>query len=396
MKRLRFSTAFIARPVLGAGDLLVLAGLTAVVYAVVRIGFDAPAVIHGPDISLSPAALPWYTALSVGRMFAAYTLSLAFSIIYGYTAARNRTAQRVLMPLLDILQSVPILSFLPVVLLSASAFLPQGLAAELAAIILIFTSQVWNLTFSFYQSTTTVPKELVEASRVFRLGYWLRFRTLELPFAALGLIWNSIMSWAGGWFFLMAAEMFRVGSRDFRLPGLGSYLQTAANAGNIHAVLLGVATLVAVIVALDQLVWRPLLAWAERFKVETVSGDDAAESWLLPLLSRSHIVTWLGRHFWEPMVAWFDRRDRRLAEAGSQPHHGSGRRLWFRLGTLLLGLVVAYGALRAATMLTGLPGQAWLALLTGLLATLGRVALALGIALAWTVPVGVAIGTNRR
>src|SRR5207247_880327 len=153
-----------------------------------------------------------------------------------------------LMPLLDVLQSVPILSFLPVVLLGLSAVLPQKVAAEIAAIVLIFTSQAWNLTFSFYQSITTIPTELREAAAVFRLDPWLRFKTLELPFAALGLIWNSMMSWAGGWFFLMAAEILTVGERDFRLRGLGAYLQEAANQGDMRAVVYGVAALVATIV----------------------------------------------------------------------------------------------------------------------------------------------------
>src|SRR5262249_61734566 len=133
---------------------------------------------------------------------------------------------------------------------------PQSVAAEIAAIVLIFTSQAWNITFSFYQSMTTIPMELREAASIFRLDPWARFKTLELPFAAIGLLWNSMMSWSGGWFFLMAAEIFNVGSRDFRLPGLGSYLQTAANEGNLHAVFLGVSTLVVVIVLLDQFVWR--------------------------------------------------------------------------------------------------------------------------------------------
>src|SRR5207247_3043655 len=135
------------------------------------------------------------------------------------------------------------------------------LAAELSAIVLIVTSQVWNMTFSFYQSMTTLPAELRQAATIFRFDPWLRFTTLELPFAAVGLIWNSMMSWAGGWFFLMAAEIYNVGARDFRLPGLGSYLQVAANSGDMRAVLLGVGTLVLIIALLDQLVWRPLLTW---------------------------------------------------------------------------------------------------------------------------------------
>lgn len=179
-------------------------------------------VVQGPDISLAFGALPWYAALSVGRMAAAYLLSLLFTVVYGYVAAYNRRAEQVLMPLLDVLQSVPILSFLPVVLLSFSAVLPVMFAAELAAVVLIFTSQVWNLTFAWYQSLTTIGRDLHEASAIFRFNRWQRLKWLELPSAAGSLIWNSMMSWAGGWFFLMAAEIFTVGQRDFRLPGLGA------------------------------------------------------------------------------------------------------------------------------------------------------------------------------
>ncbi|MCS6889923.1 MAG: ABC transporter permease subunit, partial [Chloroflexus sp.] len=172
-------------------------------------------------------------------MCAAYSLSLLFTLTYGRAAAYNRRAEMVLMPLLDVLQSVPILSFLPVVLLSLSAFLPQRIAAELASIVLIFTSQVWNMTFGWYQSLTTIPYELREASAIFRLNTWLRFKQLELPFGMISLVWNSIMSFAGGWFFLMAAEIFTVGNRDFRLAGLGAYLQEAANQGDTQAILWG-------------------------------------------------------------------------------------------------------------------------------------------------------------
>ena len=221
MRPFRFSPALPERPTFTLGDAVIVLGIATILYAGIRLAIRVPAVIAGPDISLSPLALPWYALLSVGRMAAAYFLSMLFSLFYGYAAARNRTARTVLMPVLDVLQSVPILSFLPVVLLSFSAVLPQVFAAELAAIVLIFTSQAWNMTFSFYQSMTTIPSEMREAAAVFRFDPWLRFKAVELPFAAIGLLWNSMMSWSGGWFFLMAAEIFNVGSRDFRLPGLG-------------------------------------------------------------------------------------------------------------------------------------------------------------------------------
>ncbi|MEZ4669931.1 MAG: ABC transporter permease subunit [Anaerolineae bacterium] len=202
-------------------DLVLLLLLAVVIYLGVRLAFNTPEVVRGPDISLSASALPYYALLSLGRMLIAYTLSLTFSIAYGYTAARRPGADRWLLPALDILQSIPILSFLPVVLLGLTAILPQGLAVELSAVILIFTSQAWNLTFSFYQSMTTIPIELREASAVYRFSPWLRFRQVELPFASIGLIWNSVMSWAGGWFFLMAAEIFTLGNRISVCRGWG-------------------------------------------------------------------------------------------------------------------------------------------------------------------------------
>ncbi len=257
-------------------DWLAIFLIIALIYVGVYLALDAPDVVKGPEISLSPAALPWYAFYSLGRMSAAYLLSIIFTMVYGRAAASNRSTEKVLMPLLDVLQSVPILSFLPVVLLSLSAILPVGLAAEVASVVLIFTSQAWNLTFSWYQSLTTIPKELKEAGAIFRLNPWLKFKSIELPFGLISLIWNSMMSWSGGWFFLMAAETFTLGQRDFRLPGLGAYLHEASVQGNLPAVAWGLGTLILLIIALDQLVWRPLIAWSDRYKVEMVESEFAA------------------------------------------------------------------------------------------------------------------------
>ena len=399
MRPFRYSPALPATPPFTLGDGLILLGLASLLYVGARLALRAPAVIAGPDIALDYSALPWYALLSTGRMTAAYLLSLLFSLGYGYAAARNRTAQRVLTPLLDVLQSVPILSFLPVVLLGLTAVLPQGVAVELAAIVLIFTSQAWNLTYSFYQSLTTIPVELREAAAIFRLDPWLRFKTLEVPFAAMGLIWNSMMSWAGGWFFLMAAEIFAVGDRDFRLPGLGSYLQTAAVAGNVPAVLAGLLTLILVIVLLDQLVWRPVLAAADKFKLEMVSGDEPPSAWFLEALNRSWLLEQVGRYGWAPFTEWVDalargRLGRRIGPVEALPG-GRPARL-----TLLVGaagaLLLLYGGVRAALLLRTMTGPEWAEVGLGVLATFGRVVIALIIALLWTVPVGVAIGTNRK
>lgn len=381
------------------GDGAILLALAALLYLGAHLAFHAPTVVKGPAISLQYSALPWYTLLSVTRMAAAYALSLLFSLGYGYLAARHGGAEKILMPLLDILQSVPILSFLPVVLLSLSVVLPVQVAAEVACIVLIFTSQVWNMTFSFYQSLVTLPRELREAAAVFHFSPWLRFRLVELPFAAIGLIWNSMMSWAGGWFFLMAAEMFTVGSRDFRLPGLGSYLHTAADAGNLHAVALGVLTLVLVIVLLDQLVWRPLLSWSHRFRLEGVETTQETESWLHDLLSRSWLVQqWLER-VWEPLLERLDQRLQRSVALPAAPDTvppSSWRQWRGRLWLLLLMMPLLYGAGRAVAMLIRVPAEAWLSIAVGLGATFLRVVVALLLALAWTVPLGVAIGTHRR
>jgi NitT/TauT family transport system permease protein len=399
MPRFRFSPGLPKTPPLTPGDAAILLVIAALVYVSTRLGFHSPSVIAGPAIVLSPRALPWYALLSIGRMLAAYVLSLTFTLSYGYAAAHNRTAERVLMPLLDVLQSVPILSFLPVVLLGLTAFLPQAVAAELAAIVLIFTSQAWNMTFSFYQSVTTIPIELREASAIFRLNPWLRFKKLELPFAAIGLIWNSMMSWSGGWFFLMAAEIFTVGDRDFRLPGLGAYLQVAASAGDLRAIGLGIATLVVVIVALDQLVWRPILAWADKFKASTVEGDEEPQSRLLDALSRSWIVEQIAARVARPCSERIDARlARRFEGRTPQVEKDSGARPARTTLVFLAvcGLLVIYGAFRAAGQLLDLPSGTWGRIALAVLATLGRVAAALGLALLWTVPVGAAIGMNRR
>jgi NitT/TauT family transport system permease protein len=379
------------------GDLAALAVIAVLLYAGARLAFDAPAVISGPDISLAPATLPWYALLSVGRMAAAYALSLLFTLLYGRVAAYNRRAEMLLMPLLDVLQSVPILSFLPVVLLSLSAILPQDIAAEFASIVLIFTSQVWNMTFAWYQSLTTIPKELREASAIFRLNTWLQFKKLELPFGMISLVWNSMMSWAGGWFFLMAAEIFTVGERDFRLPGLGAYLHEAANQSNIPAIAWGLFTLILTVVLLDQLVWRPLIAWSERFKVEMVESEHPPTSWFYNLIGSSRIVAWYNQRIATPWMEALDQRLIRRFPITPTSQLSSSDRNWGWLVTAFLGgALIVFGLIRAGAMLLEVPAGQWLQIGVGTLATLLRVSAAMLIALGWTIPLGVAIGSNRR
>ena len=381
------------RPV-ALGDAVILAAFAVLLYLGIRLAVSAPAEVTGPRVSLSPVVLPYYSLLSTGRMAAAYALSMLFTFLYGYLAARSRRAERVLVPILDILQSVPILSFLPIVLLSLGAVLPIRAAAELSSIILIFTSQAWNLAFSWYQSLTTIPEELREASSIFRFNFWMRFKTLELSAAAVGLVWNSMMSWAGGWFFLMAAETFTVGERNFQLLGLGSYLKRASVESDIAAILWGLIALISLIVVLDQLVWRPLLAWSNRFVLRMVEPGAPASSWFYDALKRSLLIELLGRA-WSKLS---DRLDEEIARRWPPPADYAERMEypgWIAYPLAVAGsAALAYGGYRAILLLAAVPALQWAGIAAGLGATFLRVLIALGIALAWTVPIGFAIGAN--
>ena len=378
------------------GDGVALTTVTAFLYFSIRMALRAPMAIEGPAISLSPAMLPLYAGFSFLRMLTAYVMSMAFSLWYGSLAASNRRAEQILLPLLDVLQSVPILSFLPVVLLGLSAFLSQNIASEFASVVLIFTSQAWNLAFAWYQAQKTVPGELREVASNFRFSPWLRFRTVELPFAGISLVWNSVMSWAGGWFFLMAAEIFTVGNKDFRLPGLGAYLSEAANLGNVHAITWGLATLLTMIIALDQLIWRPLLAWSDRFKLEMIETEDRPRSWFLEAWRRSRVIgpsIRAGvRRLIKPVEKWLER----TYMVESTPEPGSERYVWSSVIILIAGSILLWGIYRAVLMLFQVAPGEWRLIASGILATALRVLIAMAIALAWTVPTGVLIGMNSR
>ena len=218
-------------------------------------------------ISSSISALPAYAFYSLVRMAIAYLLSLVFAIAYGYTAAYNPRIEPWMVAVLDILQSIPVLSFLPPVVLAMVALVPgHQMGIEMGVILLIFTGQVWNLAFSFYSSLKSIPREMIEASRIYRYSAWQRFWQLEMPYATIGLVWNSIVSVAGGWFALIFCETFTMGDRNFQLPGLGSYISTATYAGDVRALIAGIATVILIVVATDQLLWRPLIAWSDKFK----------------------------------------------------------------------------------------------------------------------------------
>ena len=372
----------------------------AIAYGLMRTAtrWSAP-LSSGVQVDLNPLHLPLYAAYSTLRMTIAYMLSLVFSIGYAKIAAASRRAERVMLPVLDILQSIPILSFMPGVVLGMAALVPgRTVGLELAAILLIFTSQAWNLAFSFHQSLMTIPHELSEAATVYQCGPWRRFTRLELPFGAISLIANSMMSWAGGWFVLTASEQFVMGAKDLRLPGLGSYMQAAAAKGNLLATFLGLGTLITVIVLLDQLVWRPLVVWSDRFKFEQSGGEAVETSIIAQLLSGSAVLEWLSTRVWTPLGQWLDR----MLGSGTQvvpfvlpkPVVQGGRRLaLLALVTVLAGLVL-WGAIAAVGELAGLSLAAWQHVGVSAAATFARTVIALVISAAWTIPVGVAIGFN--
>src|SRR5579859_2582702 len=281
-------------------DVGVAACLLATFFAIVHMGqYWMGTPIPVVPISHSVSALPVYAFYSMVRIGIAYLLSLCFAISYGYIAAYNPRVEAWMIGLLDILQSIPVLSFLPPVVLAMVALVPgHQLGIELGVILLIFTGQVWNLAFSFYSSLKSIPKEMLEASRIYRYSAWQRFWQLEMPNAAIGLVWNSIVSVAGGWFALIACEMFTMGDRNFQLPGLGSYLQTATASGDVKALLIGIAVVILIVVATDQLLWRPLIAWSDKFKFEQVESADRVTSPILALLQRSSLLSEIPGRLW--------------------------------------------------------------------------------------------------
>ena len=242
-------------------------------------------------VSLDPANLPEYALRTTLRMLAAMAASFVFTLIYGAVAAKSRRAALVLVPLLDILQSVPVLGFLSFTVMGFMAMFPgRVMGAELAAVFAIFTSQAWNMTFSFYQSVRAVPRELDEVARTFQLSAWQRFWRLEVPYAMPGLVWNAMMSMSGGWFFVVASEAISAGNTTITLPGIGSYVALAIADRNLHAVGFAVLAMLCVIVAYDQLLFRPLVTWSDKFRVELSASGPAPRSWLLDGMRRSRLL----------------------------------------------------------------------------------------------------------
>jgi len=349
-------------------------------------------------IDLRPSALPAYAMFSVMRIALAYVISLAFSVSYGYIAAYNAKAERVMIPLLDTLQSIPVLSFLPGVMLAMVAVFPtRQLGIELGAILLIFSGQAWNMAFSVYSSLKAIPNEMHEVAEVYRWSPWQKLVQMELPFTAIGLVWNSMISVAAAWFYLIACEMFVLGKRDFRIPGLGSYLQTAANASDMRAIVWGLVAMIGVIVAMDQIIWRPVIAWTEKFKFEQVESAQAQHSAVLDLLRSSRVLPLVTRALISPAR---ERLSLHFAKSWeSRPQDARPRRpvQWVSYVVGIVALLgVAYGVVKMAGLATAITRPELRGIFVGGGVTFLRVEFTLLLAGLWTIPAGVAIGLNAR
>jgi NitT/TauT family transport system permease protein len=353
------------------------------------------AELQRQPVSLDPANLPDYAARTTLRMLIAMALSLLFTFTYATLAAKNKRAERLLVPLLDILQSVPILGFISITVVFFMALAPgRVLGAEFAAIFAIFTSQAWNMAFSFYQSLRTVPTELVEVSRNFRLSPWMSFWRVDVPFAMPQLIWNMMMSMSGSWFFVVASEAISVGNTTITLPGVGSYIALAIEHRNLAAVGYAIVTMLIVILIYDQLLFRPLVAWADRFRFEQESGVLAPHSWVLDVMRRSRLVDRLTRPFaslWRRLL--LARRSKSAEPVKREPRsqHGWITFQWAAIVTALVA-VALWQVARFVTQDIAVSDVAT-ALLLGL-ATLSRIVVLIALATVIWVPIGVWVGTR--
>jgi NitT/TauT family transport system permease protein len=358
--------------------------------------FEPLTALQTEPLSLDPRNLPEYAARTTLRMLIAMMLSLIFTFTYATFAAKSKRAERLLVPLLDILQSVPILGFISITVVFFMALAPgRVLGAEFASIFAIFTSQAWNMAFSFYQSLRTVPVELEEASRNFRLSPWMSFWRLDVPFAMPQLIWNMMMSMSGSWFFVVASEAISVGNTTVTLPGIGSYIALAIEHRDLAAVCWAIGAMLLVILIYDQILFRPLVAWADRFRFEQEPGGVPPRSWVFDVLRQSRIIERLT----QPLaVLWrLSLRPRTAGKAGAPaPAATSPSWIGFQMGLILaaLALVALWRVVSFAVAGITLADVGNVMLLG--LATLTRVVVLIAIASIIWVPIGVWVGTRPR
>ena len=351
-------------------------------------------LVQSRGIILSIKYLPLYSFYSILRVFVAFILSFLFAIIYGYLAYRNKALEVFLIPLLDILQSIPVLSFLPpVFFFMVSVFKGSRVGLELASIILIFTGQVWNLVFSFYNSLKTIPRELDESAKINKLNFWERFTKLDLPHAAISLIWNSMMSVAGGWFFLMACENFSIINQNYTLLGLGSFLAKASEEGNLKMIMVGLITLILIIILIDQLIWRPLIAWSTKFKLEE-KGEEEISSVVLDWYQKSRFMNFFSNIFVLPM----DKMMRNIFSKRKILSENFTVELIKKIASYiifgLIFLLILRGIEGLIKLIYSVSLEDWMLIFKSGIFTLIRVIVSVSIGYIWTIPVGVKIGIN--
>ncbi|HJP74507.1 MAG TPA: ABC transporter permease subunit [Pseudonocardiaceae bacterium] len=388
------------RPRQSVVDVAVFFGIAVLLWIIIRTssGFSVPfnPASAPSTVSTDLSELPYYAARSLLRMFIALAASVLFTFVYATAAARLRRAEKVLIPILDILQSVPILGFLSITITGFIALFPGSeLGLECASIFAIFTSQAWNMTFAFYHSLVAQPRDLDEASRLLRLSRWQRFWRIDVPSGMIPLVWNGMMSFGGGWFFLVASEALSVNNHQYVLPGIGAFVATANQQGQWNKILVAIAVMVVLVIGVNVLFWRPLTAWAERFRVEDSESAEQPRSIVLNLLRRSRIPRFLGAIFGR-LVSPMDWIMGRFGIADYPLKVSAARRRAIDVvfaavvaGVALWGVVDALSYVHSTVGL----GEFAHALFLGLI-TFGRVVLLLAVASVTWVPIGVWIGLN--
>ncbi len=368
-----------------------------------------------PDISLSLWSLPKYAFFSFARASLAYLLSLCLTLILGYAAAKNKVAERVILPFLDIGQSIPVLGFMPGLILGLISLFPHyNMGLELACIIMILTSQMWNMAFSYYASIKDIPQQYYELGSVIGLNWKKTMTHIELPFSATALAWNSLISMAGGWFFLTVCESFKLGEKNFRIPGLGSFITLAIEQGNTKALVFGIITMVLLIVVVDFLFWRPILAWSEKFRLEETLDQTVDIPFVTLLLQESwiinnvidiyrHLIGWRQRWWPSDTLSYQNIKTRfreekslsfiwKIADLIREKPYIETALSWCVYGLIILLLFVGIG--KVFDLIEPLTWTDWSQVLLNTFWTLVRVTVAVVLSTAWALPVGIWIGAS--
>ncbi len=352
--------------------------------------WEAPFVPNA-HISLNPVNLVKYTLYSATRGFIAYFISLIFTLVVGYAAAKNRYLEKLIVPTLDILQSVPVLGFLPGLMLALISLFPHSeIGLELVSVIMIFTGQVWNMTFSFYQSLKSVPKELIEASRIYKLSKWAVFWNVEVPYAIPGLVWNSMMSMAGGWFFLTVCEAFTLGNKSYSVPGIGSYMALAISKGYLPGEILGIVAMVLMIVTIDIFFWKPINVWSRKFSEK--EDDTVKGSFVLDILINSHITRFFREYLLYRLKRLTLTRSKKLESFQKEERKGIKDTVF----TVFIYVLSAIVVLEIYTFVKHVKMDDFYKILLGDGVTGLRVYLSVVLSVAWAVPVGILIGRSSK